>query len=85
MNTSSFEFWMQRVHQLVWTRLSAGEWCMDECNSCLIAQLMSLHIRNLADPQFYVNVHLLAVFIEGSCLSGIIDAQVISMVTCEWE
>jgi hypothetical protein len=28
---------------------------------------------------------LLAVFIEGSCLSGIIDAQVISMVTCEWE
>ncbi len=46
MNTSSFEFWMQRVHQLVWTRLSAGEWCVDECNSCLIAQLMSLHIRN---------------------------------------
>jgi len=46
MNTSSFEFWMQRVHQLVWTRSSAGDWCMDECNSCLIAQLMPLHIRN---------------------------------------
>jgi hypothetical protein len=39
----------------------------------------------LGDPKFDVNVHLLAVFIEGSCLSGIIDPQVISMVTCEWE